>query len=163
MEFSKRKNIRLKKYVYSENGAYFITICTKDKQKLFGHIVGGGAFDAPKIVLSPQGEIVEKYILSTNNIPNLKVDKYVIMPNHIHLLLSIENSNGTSWAPSPTNNQISLAISTLKRFVNKEIGCNVFQRSFYDHVIRNQIDYNEIWEYIENNPAKWLEDKFYTK
>ena len=163
MEFSKRKNIRLKKYVYSENGAYFITICTKDKQKLFGHIVGGGAFDAPKIVLSPQGEIVEKYILSTNNIPNLKVDKYVIMPNHIHLLLSIENSNGTSWAPSPTNNKISLAISTLKRFVNKEIGCNVFQRSFYDHVIRNQIDYNEIWEYIENNPAKWLEDKFYTK
>ena len=75
MEFSKRKNIRLKKYVYSENGAYFITICTRDKQKLFGHIVGGGAFDAPKVILSPQGEIVEKYILSTNNIPNLKVDK----------------------------------------------------------------------------------------
>ncbi|MBR3908342.1 MAG: transposase [Clostridia bacterium] len=163
MDLNSRKPTRLQEYDYSEKGAYFITICTKDKQKLFGHIVGGGAFDAPKIILSPQGKIVEKYILSTNNIPNLKVDKYVIMPNHIHLLLSIENSNGTSWAPSPTNNKISLAISTLKRFVNKEIGCNVFQRSFYDHVIRNQIDYNEIWEYIENNPAKWLEDKFYTK
>ena len=163
MDLNSRKPTRLQEYDYSEKGAYFITICTKDKQKLFGHIVGGGAFDAPKIVLSPQGEIVEKYILSTNNIPNLKVDKYVIMPNHIHLLLSIENFNGTSWALSPTNNKISLAISTLKRFVNKDVGCNVFQRSFYDHVIRNQIDYNEIWEYIENNPAKWLEDKFYTK
>ena len=163
MDLNSRKPTRLQEYDYSEKGAYFITICTKDKQKLFGHIVGGGAFDAPKIILSPQGEIVEKYILSTNNIPNLKVDKYVIMPNHIHPLLSIENSYGTSWAPSPTNNKISLAISTLKRFVNKEIGCNVFQRSFYDHVIRNQIDYNEIWKYIENNPFSWAADEFFSE
>ena len=85
------------------------------------------------------------------------------MLNHIHLLLSIENSYGTSWAPSPTNNKISLAVSTLKRFVNKEIGCNVFQRSFYDHVIRNQIDYNEIWKYIENNPSSWAADEFFSE
>ena len=162
MDLNSRKPTRLQKYDYSNNGVYFITICTKDKQKLFGHIVGGGAFDAPKTVLSPQGKIVEKYILSTNNIPDLKVDKHIIMPNHIHLLLKIENSNGTSWAPSPTNNKISLAVSTLKRFVNKETGYNVFQRSFYDHVIRNENDYREIWEYIENNPAKWLEDELYT-
>ena len=156
MDLPKRESTRLENFDYSQGDAYFITICTKDKQNLFGHIVGGGAFDAPKIILSPQGEIVEKYILSTNNIPNLKVDKYVIMPNHIHLLLSVENSCGTSWAPSPTNNKISLAVSTLKRFVNKEIGYNIFQRSFYDHVIRNKNDYNEIWQYIENNPAKRL-------
>jgi REP element-mobilizing transposase RayT len=161
MDLPKRELTRLENFDYSQGGAYFITICTKDKQKLFGHIVGGGAFDAPKIILSPQGEIVEKYILSTNNIPNLKVDKYVIMPNHIHLLLSVENSCGTSWAPSPTNNKISLAVSTLKRFVNKEIGYNIFQRSFYDHVIRNKTDYNEIWEYIENNPVRWREYTFY--
>ena len=156
MDLPKRESTRLENFDYSQGGAYFITICTKDKQKLFGHIVGGGAFDAPRIILSPQGEIVEKYILSTNNIPNLRVDKYVIMPNHIHLLLSVENSCGTSWAPSPTNNKISLAVSTLKRFVNKEIGYNIFQRSFYDHVIRNKNDYNEIWQYIENNPARWI-------
>jgi REP element-mobilizing transposase RayT len=156
MDSPKRESTRLENFDYSQGGAYFITICTKDKQKLFGHIVGGGAFDAPRIILSPQGEIVEKYILSNNNIPNLRVDKYVIMPNHIHLLLSVENSCGTSWAPSPTNNKISLAVSTLKRFVNKEIGYNIFQRSFYDHVIRNKTDYNEIWEYIENNPARWI-------
>ena len=106
---------------------------------------------------------MEKHILSSNNIPNLKVDKYAIMPNHIYLLLKIENSNGTSWAPSPTNNKISLAVSALKRFANKEIGHNVFQRSFYDHVIRDQNDYREIWEYIDNNPARWRDDEFYNE
>ncbi len=75
MDLPKRESTRLENFDYSQGGAYFITICTKDKQNLFGHIVGGGTFDAPRIILSPQGEIVEKYILSTNNIPNLKVDK----------------------------------------------------------------------------------------
>ena len=161
IDLPKRKPTRLKNYDYSNNGYYFITICTDKKQCILGNIVGDGALDVPKMILSKQGKIVEKYILSTNNIPKLNVDKFIIMPNHIHLILSIQN--GTSKAPSPTNNIISHAISTLKRFTNAEIGYNIFQRSFYDHIIRGEEDYLKIWNYIDTNPQKWKEDKFYTE
>lgn len=93
---------------------------------------------------------------------NIFVDKYVIMPNHIHLLVRIEDS-GRSGTPVPTreNSTISRFISTFKRFCNREYGENIWQSRYYDHVIRNQRDYDEIWEYIENNPAKWEEDRFF--
>ncbi len=162
MDLPKRKPTRLKNYDYSTNGAYFVTICAKDKMKIFGNIVGGGAIDAPKIVLSKIGNIAKKYILSSNNIPEITVDKYVIMPNHIHLIFTVEN-NGTSKAPSPTNNIISHTVSTLKRFINKEVGKNIFQRSFHDHIIRGEKDYLKIWNYIDTNPAKWEEDCFYNE
>ena len=161
MELPIRKPTRLKNYDYNSDGAYFITICTHNKQKILCDVVGGGAIDAPKCVLTKTGEIVEKYILSTNKIPDITVDKYVIMPNHIHLLLLVESTGGTSRAPSPTNNIISHSISTLKRFVNKDIGQNIFQRSFHDHIIRGEADYFKIWNYIDTNPEKWKEDCFY--
>ena len=157
-----RKPTRLKNYDYSQNGYYFITICTKEKQKILCNIVGDGALDVPQIKLSHIGDVVQKYILSTNNISNVTVDKYVIMPNHLHLILIVEN-NGTSKAPSPTNNVVSHAVSTLKRFVNKEIGHNIFQRSFHDHIIRDKNDYEKIWSYINTNPCRWHEDCFYTE
>ena len=135
---------------------YFITICTQSRRKILCEIVGGGARDAPKIKLSEIGKIAEKHILSTNKIPEITVDKYVIMPDHIHLLLWVRDINGTSKAPSPTNNLISHSISTLKRFINKDVGYNIFQRSYYDHVIRNQHDYDETWKYIDNNPINWI-------
>ena len=163
MDFPKRKPTRLKDFDYSQTGYYFITICTHNKQKILCDFVGDGAFDVPKTVLSNTGKIVEKYILSTNNIPKITVQKYVIMPNHIHLILSVDNINGTSRAPSPTNNIISHAVSTLKRFVNKEVGQNIFQRSFHDHIIRGENDYLKIWEYIDTNPQKWKDDCFYTE
>ena len=161
MDLPKRKPTRLKDYDYSQNGYYFVTICSRNKECVFSNIVGGGALDAPQNHLSEIGKIVEKYILSTNNISNVAVDKYVIMPNHIHLILIIQNAGGTSWAPSPTNNTISHAVSTFKRFVNKEVGQNVFQRSFHDHVIRGEQDYLKIWNYIDTNPQKWSEDCFF--
>ncbi|MBQ7895763.1 MAG: hypothetical protein IJ364_04290, partial [Oscillospiraceae bacterium] len=71
-------------------------------------------------------------------------------------------SSGTSRAPSPTNQIIPHYMSTLKRFVNRDLGENIFQRSFHDHVVRGQADYLEIWEYIENNPLSWTEDCFYS-
>ncbi|MBQ9859989.1 MAG: transposase [Clostridia bacterium] len=161
MDLPKRKPTRLKQYNYSTDGAYFVTICTKDKRKVFGKIVGGGALDAPQMILSEIGGIVDKYIQSTNNIPEIVVDKYVIMPNHIHLLLRIEN--GTSRAPSPTNQILPHAISTFKRFVNRDARCSVFQRSYHDHIIRDEADYRKIWNYIDTNPAKWQEDCFYVE
>ena len=163
MELPKRKQIRLKRFNYNDDGYYFITICTKDKKCILSKVVGGGAIDAPKNALSETGKIVEKYILSTNNIPHVTVDKYVIMPNHIHLLLFVKSTNGTSRAPSPTNNIISHSVGTLKRFVNADVGQNIFQRSFHDHIIRGEKDYLEIWNYIDTNPQKWHEDCFYIK
>ena len=99
--------------------------------------------------------------MSTNNIKNVAIDKYVIMPNHIHMLIILENADGTSRAPSPTNMMLPHVVSTLKRFVNRDCGENIFQRSFYDHIIRDHRDYEKRWTYIENNPARWCEDKYY--
>ena len=163
MTLPNRKPTRLKDYNYSQNGAYFVAIYTHNEEKFLCDIVGGGAYDAPKIILSELGKIVEKYILSTNNIPELTVDKYVIMPNHIHLILFLQNQNGTSKALSPTNNIISHSVSTFKRFVNRDVGQNIFQRSFHDHIIRGENDYLKIWNYIDTNPQKWKEDCFYTE
>ena len=75
------------------------------------------------------------------------------MPDHIHFIIQIEN--GTMWASSPTN-RVATIVRSLKTLTTKEIGKSIFQRSYYDHVIRNQDDYNETWEYIENNPKKYL-------
>ena len=152
-----RKPNRIEEYDYSQNGAYFITICTQDRRKILCNIVGGGAHDAPKVTLTNIGEIVQKHIVNGNRIPGVSVDKYVIMPDHIHLILRIDcDICGTSRAPSPTNALIPHFVSTFKRFCHRDVGDTIFQRSYYDHVIRNGQDYNEIWEYMENNPLKWV-------
>ena len=160
MDTPKRKPNRLPNFDYSTPGAYFITICVEGKRCILADIVGGGALDAPQIQLTPLGKISEKNILSGNRIPNVRIDNYVIMPNHIHLLISV-NYDGTSKAPSPTNAVIPHFVSTFKRFCHRDAGIRLFQRSYHDHVIRGEADYFKIWEYIENNPAKWEEDCFY--
>ncbi len=163
MDLPIRKPNRLPNFDYSTPGAYFITICTKDKQCRLGRIVGGGAFDAPQMKPNRIGVIVEKNILSGNLISGVSVDKYVIMPNHIHMILLVTSlyADGTSRAPSPTNAVIPHFVSVFKRFCHRDIGEQIFQRSYHDHVIRGEKDYLKIWEYIENNPAKWEEDCFY--
>ena len=163
MEYPNRKANRLTEYDYSQPGAYFVTICAKEKRKIFSEIVGGGALDAPQSRLTQIGEIVDAYIQSTNNIPDVTVEKYVIMPNHIHMILMVKANGGPSKAPAPTNAIIPHAISTFKRFCNRKIGENVFQRSYHDHVIRNNVDYLKVWNYIDTNPATWEEDCFYTQ
>ena len=81
------------------------------------------------------------------------LDKYVIMPNHVHMILSL---NEDSIIP------LSQIVGSFKAGVSREIGFSVWQRSFYDHIIRSEADYKRICEYIENNPAKWALDKYYT-
>lgn len=165
-ELQKRKPNRLKNFDYSTNGAYFITICTKDKKCILGKIVGDGVLDVPKIYLSDYGNIVNDRIAEMNKTyENMLVEKYIVMPNHIHLLIyidnNVKNNIGTSRTPSPTNATIPSFVSTLKRLTNKQIGESIWQRSYYDHIIRNEKDYLNIWEYIENNTLKWCEDKYY--
>ncbi len=161
MKQNTRKPNRLENYDYSRDGTYFITICVKDRKPILSKVrVGTGVPDCPRILLLPYGEIADKYIHQLNNFyEHISVIKYVIMPDHIHFLLSI--SDGQSRTPVPTrseikidnkNSTISKFVSTFKRFCNKEYGNNIWQSRYYDHVIRNQEDYNEKWDYIENNP-----------
>ena len=165
MEKKNRKPTRLKDYNYSENGAYFITICTKDMQCILSTIVGDGALDVPLLTLSEYGKTVEDEIIKMNGIyDNLNVSAYVIMPNHIHFLIVINNTKGTSGAPSPTNSVVAKYVSTLKRMTNKKCGVDLWQRSYYDHIIRNDEDYVMHLQYIDENPEKWLlgKDEYYT-
>ena len=169
MELPKRKPTRLKDYDYSSEGAYFITICTKNKQKILCDIVGDGVYDIPQTNLFQYGNIADKYIQKlSSRYDNICVDKYVIMPNHIHLIIKtfkpISSERiliGTSQVPSPTNAIVSKFVSLYKRYCNREIGVNVFQRSFHDHIIRDEKDYLKIWNYIDTNPQKWGKDCFY--
>ena len=81
------------------------------------------------------------------------------MPDHIHLLLFIDNFNGASRTSRPTHSLLSRTISGFKRLCNKEIGENIWQSSFYDHIIRDEKDYKVRWQYIEDNPAAWILNK----
>ena len=151
MELSKRKSNRLQEYDYSTPGAYFVTICTNGRKQILSDIVG----DDAHIVPSKYGIIAEHYLCNVN-----EIEKYVIMPNHIHMIIRIDN--GTMWASSPTKS-ISTIVRSFKTLVTKEIGKSIFQRSFYDHVIRDEKDYQKIWEYIDTNPLKWSDDCYYSK
>lgn len=155
-ELPKRIHPRMKNYDYSENGLYFLTVCVKDKSKRLCEIVGRDVPDAPKILLSSVGKIVEKYIYSINNVENVSVEKFVIMPDHIHLLLFVNNPDGASRTSRPTHSLISRTISGFKRLCNKELGENIWQTSFFDHIIRNEKDYITHYRYIENNPVMWV-------
>ncbi len=165
MELPKRKEIRLKEYDYSTNGGYFVTICTKDKRHLLSTIrVGDGLLDIPYAELTAYGQIVEQQFEIMNELySDIKVKHYVIMPNHIHFIVEIVKHDGTSGRPSPTrsNSLISKYVGTFKRFTNKKRNFDIWQRSYYDHIIRNEADYLEKQKYIENNSARWAEDEYF--
>ena len=158
MELSERKHNRIPEYDYSQDGVYFVTVCTQDRRKILCDIVGDGS-----PVPNPTGSIAEEMLRQIpNKYPTVSIEKYMIMPDHIHLLLRIDLNSGTG-NPSPTLGNI---IGWYKYQVTKQVnilfctpGNKIFQRSYYDHVIRNQQDYNDIWEYIDNNPKKWILEK----
>lgn len=135
--------------------------------------VGVGALDDPPsifdiiIELTDIGEIVEQNLLSSERIAGVTIDDYVIMPNHIHAIIYFDPDkhnnpkNGSSKAPTPTNEMIPHVVSTFKRFSNKEIGRNIFQRGYMEHVIRDRADYEKHVKYIYENPMRWHFDELY--
>ena len=158
-----RKSIRLKDYDYSTPGAYFITICTKDKKPVLNKIVGTDVLGGPQVIMHKYGEIAENQIKEMSRFyENIFVDKYVIMPNHIHLILRVTDVQGGPPRTSvPTNNTISNFIGTFKRLCNRQYGKNIWQYRSHDHIIRDECDYRKIWEYIDENPIRWTCDRFY--
>ncbi|MBR5545232.1 MAG: transposase [Clostridia bacterium] len=154
-ELPKRKRIRLQNYDYSSNGLYFVTICTEDKKPILSRVVGDDAHIVPKkIVLKSYGKVAEKYIRHINEVyDNISVENYIIMPNHIHLLIFIdEYKNGTMWASSPT--KLGSVVRSFKTMVTKDVGFSIWQRSYYDEIIRDEKHFQSVWNYIEYNALK---------
>ena len=159
MDLPNRKQNRLEDFDYGQIGCYFVTICTLKRQHLFEiESVGNDLCVVPCV----QNQIIHKWIKETENkFDNIKIDKYIIMPDHLHLLVNItERHIGRSlqdamrFFKTMTTNEY---IKGVKNNALLPFDKKLWQKSYYDHVIRNQGDYNETWEYIENNPAKWME------
>jgi len=158
-----RKSIRLKNYYYSQSGAYFITICTLQRECLFGDIFEG------KMKLSPGGEIAIRYWLEIpKRFDNVRLDESVIMPNHIHGIILIFNVGAIHELPLQNNlvirrkMLIPKILGYYKMNSAKQInilsgtpGIPFWQRNYYEHIIRNENELNKIREYIINNPSKW--------
>ncbi len=169
-----RQTIRLKKYDYSLPGAYFVTICAYNKEYLFGEIING------KIFLNRYGKIVHNcwYDL-TNHYKNIKLDYFIIMPNHFHGILNIVGAGfkpalglkraglkraGLKPAPTTGLTEIIRAFKTFSaRYINElreTTGIAVWQRNYYEHIIRDESELNKIREYIRYNPMKWQDDDY---
>ena len=144
-----RKNPRLKDYDYTLGGYYFITICTENKIQYFGKIVEG------KMKLNDVGKLAYSNIEKLEKIyNNVKIEKFVVMPNHIHLILIIDKK---------TDLNISRIVKQYKEWITKIIKKRIWQKSYYDHIIRNEKDYLRIWQYIDENIIKWNLDKYYSE
>ena len=166
-ELPKRKKNRLENYDYSSCGAYFITICTKDRKNIFWdknqpNFVGEDIILPPgRVQLSLYGKIAEEAINAIPEYyPHIELLQYVVMPNHIHMILFIPYDDGRMIS-SPTS--ILTVVGQMKRYVSKKMGVSIWQRSFHDHIIRDKKDFEKISQYIYENPIKWQYDCFYTE
>ncbi|MFI3142289.1 MAG: transposase [Clostridia bacterium] len=164
MEFKYRKRMRLTNYNYSQCGVYFITICSHNQNQIFSQLVGNG-LDRSIFKLTQYGIIAENELKNIEkHFPCVEIDKYVVMPNHIHIIILMRcNGELERSRPFPT---ISTIIGLYKSGVSKLIheidpNQNVWQKSFHDHIIRNEKSYQKIWQYIDENPLKWKFDKYY--
>jgi len=152
-----RQSIRLKNYDYSQAGAYFVTICTQNKECLFGEIEVG------KMSLNEYGQITTKcWHDLPNHYPHIELDEFVVMPNHTHGIIVIK--------PAPTVKQHGLPeiIRAFKTFSSKQInlirsttGIPVWQRNYYEHIICSEPELNKVREYIVSNPLNWETDENY--
>jgi putative transposase len=174
---SQRKQLRLKDYDYSQAGYYFITICTYNRKNMFGSFVGADSISAfPKILLNDAGILIERVYLELVKIFSLaKLHEYVIMPNHFHGIIEITHMNDIAkradMESAPT--ELSLIMQTFKRYTTVEyikmvkqsllpvFDKQIWQRNYYEQIIRNEQELQKIREYITYNPAKWHEDEYF--
>ena len=140
-----------------------MTLCVQNHRCILSDIVGADDHGGPRVRLFSAGENVERNLKIMREIyADVRIDNYVIMPNHVHLLLTLCGRDGAPRSSPPTNT-LSNFVTALKKFTNKAYGENIWQRSFHDHIIRDQKDYNARWQYIDENPKKWLmgKDEYY--
>jgi len=163
-KYPNRKGIRLKDYDYSQYGFYFITICLIKRKQLFSQIRNN------KVLLSEFGVIVEEILLNIPKYYNAEIDCYVIMPDHIHLILIIDNfpEQDNSKEKISKTNTLSEVIGKFKSFSTKKIREKIkdrnefeWQQSFYDRIIRNEKELFQFRKYIDENPIRWEIEKYY--
>ena len=160
----RRKQLRLPNYDYSQNGAYYVTICARNRKEQFGFINYVGAH--PCVRLSTAGHLVKKKLFALERkYDGVKIDYYCIMPNHIHFVLFKQGAHAgaplhqiVQWFKTQTTNEY---IKLVKQGVLPPFEKHIWQRGYYEHVIRGEHDLYEIRKYIEETPAKWFFDKYY--
>lgn len=152
-----RKKNRLKGYDYSSNASYFLTVCSDKRKEIFSQIVFDNTVGANIVRLSKIGQKIENCILKIEEIyPCVFVDNYIIIPNHIHLILTIDTNRRPMVAHT-----VATVIKQFKGAASKEAGTSIWQKGYYDHIIRNENDFNETTKYITFNAQKWDEDKYF--
>ncbi len=160
MPFKKYKTLRLKDYDYSQPGAYFVTMCVKDRKCLLGEISGG------EMILTEAGIIAQNEIV---NIPghyiNIKIGENIVMPNHVHMIVYIYELTGVGQATTPTKNiRLQDVVGSYKSGVSREVrkihGYENYewQRYFHDHIVRTDKALENISDYIRMNPSTWADD-----
>lgn len=168
MDLPRRKANRLPDYDYSRPGCYFVTICARERRSLFwdgiaSHMGVGADIIRPWTEqLSMVGLLVRRAIQDIPvHYPNVSLEHYVVMPNHVHILLSIGGDGGRMISALTT--PLSTIVGQMKRAAAKAAGHPIWQKGYHDHVVRNDVDYLRIWSYIDTNPAKWREDCYFTE
>ena len=162
-ELPERKHPRLKNHDYSTSGLYFITICTQEMRCVLSEAVGRGLAPAA-IHLKPYGKVAEEELLSLEKrFQCVSIKSYVIMPNHIHFIMLLNNETAGA-RPRPTVMDVICAYKSLttRRCKTLHPIDKLFQTSFYEHIIHNREDYKETLKYIYNNPSNWYFDKMYS-
>jgi REP element-mobilizing transposase RayT len=161
-----RRPIRLQGYDYSAAGMYFVTLCAKDRAYLFGNIVDGKMYlnNVGKIAVKCWGDIPSHF-------SHITLDQFIIMPNHVHGIISVTGVSGNvgakNFSPnSGTARTIGSIVRGFKIGVTKWMRAHttiheVWQRNYWERIIRNEDELTSIREYIQNNPAQWENDKLY--
>ena len=167
MAYYNRKHIRLKNYDYSQCGYYYVTIHTANNEYTLSTVGRGLAPASYEIKLTETGKVAEQQLFALEErFKGVQIDKYVIMPNHIHVVIiigeSVTSVEEAGASPRPTLSDIVCAYKSITtRICNKNDniqGRKIFQTSFYESIIRNEKAYHSILNYIENNPLKWIID-----
>ncbi len=158
----KRKRMRLKEYDYSKFGFYFVTICIKDRKEFFGNVIDS------RLVLTKYGKIVDQVLKDLPNYYDVELDFYIIMPDHIHLIIIIDNPPLTNTNKCQKVTTLSDIIGKIKSYSTRKIREELrdnkefdWQKSFYDRIIRNEKELYNIRKYIEENPLRWEREKNY--
>ncbi|MBQ9045261.1 MAG: transposase [Oscillospiraceae bacterium] len=159
MTLQKRKHPRLKTFDYATPGAYFITICAYKRRALFGSIRPGNKPEDISCRLSVYGQCIRELIQQLETkYPQAQIDHMVVMPNHIHLLITLKEASDAD-IPTMIGRFKSCATRACWKLGYPEK--QLFQTSFHDHVVRSETEYQNIWEYIDTNPLKWALDRYY--
>ncbi|MCL2445715.1 MAG: transposase [Oscillospiraceae bacterium] len=160
-ERTRRNSLRLAGFDYSRAGVYFITICVKNSEPMLSNVKNG------KMQLNERGQVARNELINTANHLKFELIEYVIMPNHVHFLAAIFEPQPVGAAITPpeplSKRMIPKIVQGYKAAVTRKVGFSLWQRSYFDSIVRDNKELQHIQHYIQNNPATWEKDQFFCK